>query len=565
MVALTVLFIVPNILTAVFLSDFSHLGLVWPAFNRNLQAHPTSWAIVQGILAPLVQTLLYLTLPPIFRRLYTHSGDPSKTSRDRHVTSRLYAFFVFNNLVVFSIFGSLWKFIAAVVKAKNEGVWEAMKDTHPFTNLMIGLCNMSTFWLTWQMQRNLGAAVDLLQAWPLIWCSLRRKFMSPTPRELIELTAPQPFDYASYYNNFMFVATVGLCYGTLQPLILPITAFYIGIEVWWKKYLLQYVFITKNESGGVSWKLLVNRLLFAIILSNAVIALIVGANGVGSFNTAANGAMLYAMVPLPFLIWAFKWYAVRSFDDKLQFYSTRPFSNPEGGLPTPGTPQKGSNDRLAQRFGHPALYRSLITPMINSKAQHLLPDLYHGPISPSTPTTKDIRYTDSIPLSPMDPSHPGKSDSHLGPSSPTSSHHPYQSYGDGATSQPPHKLRGLSYEPVHSPAMSFDNFKNRPEFRDEFGGDGELYGRPGDPYSATGPGSSKAGSHYHRSGSRGSAGSSIPGSPTRVPVGGHRTGSQSPRGRGPGSRNQSPAGDEGTIYARGLPEPRFAERRGGAA
>lgn len=71
MVLFTLVFIVPNILTSVFLSDFSHLGLVWPSFQQNLAAHPTGWGIAQGILAPLVQTLIYMAIPVMFRRLYT--------------------------------------------------------------------------------------------------------------------------------------------------------------------------------------------------------------------------------------------------------------------------------------------------------------------------------------------------------------------------------------------------------------------------------------------------------------------------------------------------------------
>lgn len=281
MVLLTIAFIVPNILTSAFLSNFANLGLVWKSFKTNqLDRHPTGWAIAQGILAPLVQTLMYMGIPVVFRRLFTHSGDVSRTSRERHVASRLYVFYVFNNLVVFSIFGSVWRYIAAVVGAHNEGVWEAMKHGQPFTQLVTGLCNVSTFWLTWQMQRNLGAAIDLSQAWTFVWSWFQRTFMSPTPREMIELSAPQPFPYAEYYNNYLFVTTVGLTMGSLQPIILPVTAFYMGLEVLAKKYLHLYTHVTKTESGGRFWRLLVNRLLFAIFIGNAVIALVVGAKGV---------------------------------------------------------------------------------------------------------------------------------------------------------------------------------------------------------------------------------------------------------------------------------------------
>lgn len=477
MVLLTVAFIVPNILTSAFLSNFANLGLVWKDFQTNLNAHPTGWAIAQGILAPLVQTLMYMGIPIVFRRLFTHSGDVSKTSRERHVASRLYAFYVFNNLVVFSVFGSVWRFVAAVIGAHNEGVWEAMKKGQPFTQLVTGLCNVSTFWLTWQMQRNLGAAIDLSQAWTFVWSWIQRTFFSPTPREMIELSAPQPFPYAEYYNNYLFVTTVGLCMGSLQPIILPVTAFYVAMDCIFKKYLLQYVFITKTESGGRFWRLLVNRLLFAILIGNAVLALVVGAKGVGNQNVFENGTMLYAMVPLPFLLAAFKWYCARSYDDKIIYYSTLPFADAEGANNDANNPKARRGDKVAVRFGNPALYKKLITPMVHAKSQHLLKeiyghrstptDLFAGPHRHDTDraTPANLGYGDMY-MTEMDHHAPGHVSAADG--------------GGGGGTTMPH------VEVVEEGDLDFANFKRRAEFREEYGGDGELYGRPDDLISRPG-------------------------------------------------------------------------------
>lgn len=493
-VLFTIAFIIPNMLTAIFLSDFSHLGLVWPAFQTNLQAHPTGWAIAQGILAPLVQTLMYMGVPIVFRRLFTHSGDVSKTSRERHVTSRLYAFFVFNNLLVFSVFGSAWRFVAGVIAAHDKGIWQAIEDGHLFTKVMTGLCNVSTFWLTWQMQRNLGAAVDLSQAWIFLWTWIQRTCFSPTPRELIELSAPQPFPYADYYNNYLFVSTVGLCMGTLQPIILPVTAFYLTMDAIFKKYLLQYVFITKTESGGRFWRLLVNRLLFAVLFANAVIALVVGAQGVGSIHSVQNGDMLYAMVPLPFLLLGFKWYCKRSYDDKLLYYSTIPYSDLEGSQ-HPDHPKSKSNGRLNVRFGNPALYKKLITPMVHAKSQHLLKEIY-GHRSDGHRDIFEAPHRRS-----------------------TDRAHTATGYGDMYmtdmhSDQPGKATVDQSVPPIEFVAESdldFENFKKRAEFREQFGGDGELYGRPDDLSSRPGTPStfttfSEVGPyrHHHR-GSRASS------------------------------------------------------------
>ncbi|RMZ72093.1 DUF221 domain [Pyrenophora seminiperda CCB06] len=539
-VLLTIAFVIPNMLTSVFLSDFSHLGLVWPAFQTNLAAHPTGWAIAQGILAPLVQTLMYMGVPVVFRRLFTHSGDISKTSRERHVTARLYSFFVFNNLVVFSVFGSAWRFVAGVIAAHDRGVWEAMRDGHLFSKIMVGLCNVSTFWLTWQMQRNLGAAIDLSQAWVLAWSWIQRKCFSPTPRELIELSAPQPFPYADYYNNYLFVATVGICMGALQPIILPVTALYLAMDCVFKKYLLQYVFVTKTESGGRFWRMAANRMLFAVLFGNAVIALIVGAQGVGpvDFNVAQASTwnMLFAMVPLPFLLFGFKWYCKKAFDDKLVYYSTVPFSDVEGTQSSteqqhPKEKVKKSS-KVSSRYGHPALYKKLLTPMVHAKSQHLLQETYaHRSVDDDHNIFEQPgrRSTDRAM-----PSTPG-----------------YNRFGDSITTEYDHSSDSAKQEtsPANLPRMElvteseldFAHFKKRAEFREQFGGDGELYGRPDDFSSHPGTPSTfttltEMGPYYGGRGS-GTASSSRASSRTHL---GTKEGLEE---------------DQGTSYARGYRQP----------
>lgn len=460
---LTVVFIVPNILTSVFLSDFANLGIVWPGFRKSLEGHSTVWGIVQGVLAPAVQSLFYLILPSIFRRLFHNSGDTTKTSRERHVTNRLYAFFIFNQLIVFSLFAALWRFTAAVIAASHnpdEGPWKAIKDNRVFSHIVIGLCNTTPFWMTAQIQRNLSAAVDLIQIIPLFWGSFRRKFGNPTPRELIELSAPQHFEYADYYNAYLFTATIGLVFSMYQPLIMPITAAYIAIEAWTKKYLLQYVLITKTESGGLFWRILINRMLFATLLMDLAVAILVGSQGVGLTQNAAASkaaAMLYAMIPLPFLILGFKIYCQRVFDDKMAFYTTRTVSDIEKDKAMEGK-FKRRNDRVGVRFGNPALYKKLMTPMVAAKSQHLLKELYSGRLDQDMEGTRAgegvFGYSD-VYMAPMVHDHPGKT-----------------AAGEAGTPAP--------FEIVPESEMDFENFKKRAEFREEFGGAGELYGRADD-------------------------------------------------------------------------------------
>lgn len=458
--ALTLLWIAPNAMIAIFLVNLGNLARVWEAFRHSLEANTAFWGIVQGVASPALTSLIYLILPIIFRRLSVRAGDKTKTGRERHVMAKLYAFFVFNNLVVFSIFNAVWTFTTHVIQETGKGTdaWQAILKEGLGTTVFVALCNISPFWITWLLQRQLGAAVDLAQLWTLVYSFLMRKFSSPTPRELIELTAPPAFDYASYYNYFLFYSTVALCYAGIQPLVLPAAALYFAIDVFLKKYLLLYIFVTKTESGGMFWRVLFNRWIFATILANLVVFLTVWVRGEG------NHFQAYAVAPLPFLMLAFKLYCRLAFDDKIYFYSTRLGEGPESAVPSKDQ-RANQLDRLSSRFGHPALYKALITPMVHARAQNILASVYQGRLTDgrdvlgaSSIDERSISgYSDTVALDPMHAGQPGKSA--------VASYHHHQQ-----TDVP-------NFELIPESKLDFEFYKNRAEFASEHGGTGELYGR----------------------------------------------------------------------------------------
>ena len=487
MVIFSIIFIVPNALTSVFLSNLSHLGLVWEGFDKTLKAHPNFWAVVQGIAAPLVSALFYLGLPAMIRRMATHAGDLSKTSRERHVLSKVYGFFVFNNLIVFSIFSAVWGFVTALVAAKNnhQDGFEAVKDQHVMRKIMITLCTTTVYWLTFLLQRSWSAALDLSQVWSLAWGWFRRRFTNPTPRQLIELTAPPPFEFVDYYNAFLFYATVAICFATLQPLCLPVAGLYFALDSYMKKYMLMYVFITKHESGGKYWRTVFNRFVFATLLGNVFIALIVGPQ-----YGSTDWVMLIALAPLPFLLGGFKWYCKRTFDDGIDFFTRGDGIDKEAGFASSDKKARRS-DRVGARFGHPALYKPLITPMVSEKSHHLLKEVYRGRLSADLDIDGTGGYGD-VYMDSMSQGRPGKRDNE----------------SDGP------------FQFVAESEMDFAHFKEHDDFREEHGGEGGLYSRPDTPDSLT-PGHSKPASR-NQSGSRSSSVASA-GRGTTYPTGYHQT------------------------------------------
>lgn len=516
-VILTLVWIAPNALIAIFLSNLGNLASIWPGFRHTFDENQKFWSAVQGIASPALTSLIYLILPIIFRRLSIRGGDTTKTSRERHVATKLYAFFVFNNLIIFSIFSVVYGFVAAVIKNREkEGAWDAVVQGAFFWKLLVGLSSVSYFWVIWLLQRQLGAAADLAQMINLVWTWFCRTFMAPTPRQEIEWTAPPPFDYAVYYNYFLFYATVALCFSTLQPLVLPITALYFAVDYWLKKYLLLYVLITKNESGGQHWRILFNRMIFAVCLANVVMGLVIRGADEGWFK-------VFFMIPPAFLMLAVKWYCAKTFDGQMLYYTKATLKDPEN-LAEPGKKLR-KNDRIASRFGHPALYKPLMTPMVHAKARHVLSQVYRGRLDDDRASTTG--YSD-IALDPMSHANPGKT---------------------ARFAPVPHKQKDM-FEVVPESRLDFQHFMNRAEFADALGGNGELYGRPDDLVSER---SSTPRSFLGRSGS-GSGNSSRASSPAssereRSTSAHRRVGSGSPyRGLGdvhPAHRDPSSQGDLG--------------------
>ncbi|KAI5287799.1 hypothetical protein KEM54_005723 [Ascosphaera aggregata] len=500
-IALTVLYIGPNALIAIFLTDLSNLGNLWKPFQVQLKRHPKIWAAVQGVAAPAVTALVYLALPSIFRRLAIKAGDITKTSREQHVIGRLYAFFVFNNLFVFSVFSAVSAFVMSVVTDARHNkvpIADAIRAGHFFVKVMTTLCQISPFWVTYLLQRNLGSAIDLIQLVQFMWKWFRRRFKHPTPRDAIEWTAPPPFQYAMYYNYFLFYSTIGLSFATLQPVVLPVTALYFFLECYIKKYLLLYVYVTKTESGGLYWRPVFNRCIFACIFANFVTALVVRARG--------SWIMVYALVPLPVAMILFKLYCKRAFDADLLYIARKTSRLNIVDVENEAAGDKSSNERLRQlntRFGHPVFYKQFMTPMVHAKAAEALETILEARTSDTADNgfAETVDEYSDIALHNLDPASLARSKDHKRKSKRKTA-------------------KASGFEVIAENELDYAYFKERPEFREEYAGEGGMYWGNEDHYDR----SNTSANPYFRGGN----GSSMPsiGAPLAAP--GYDDGSSPP-------------------------------------
>lgn len=164
----------------------------------------------------------------------------------------------------------------------------------------------------------------------------------------------------------------------------------------------RYVFYTKTESGGQFWRVVFNRMIFATILSNITVILIVFARD--------QLMMVYTMAPLPLLMLLFKLYCKRAFDDDIHFYCKSLSDAQRSAAP----PSKATlrRENLAGRFENPAFWKPLMAPMVLEEAKGVLAQTYRGRLQSASNATG----SNGIHLESMSEVHPGKSSQEGGPS-----------------------------------------------------------------------------------------------------------------------------------------------------
>lgn len=178
---------------------------------------------------------------------------------------------------------------------------------------------------------------------------------------------------------------------------------------------------------------------------------------------ARGGASKYTMLGVmgasPLFLLGFKFYCKNTFDSAMRYYTKG--ETPKGvEAPPPIDKESRRRDRVGVRFGHPALYQKLTVPMVHEKSKHLLAEIYRGRLD--TDLGGDVGYSDVYKMKRMSKENPGKAAGGSGP-----------------------------FEFVSENNMDFENYKNRPEFADQAGGDGSIYGaetisRPGTPSTIMG-------------------------------------------------------------------------------
>ncbi|POG59516.1 hypothetical protein GLOIN_2v1467303 [Rhizophagus irregularis DAOM 181602=DAOM 197198] len=344
---------------------------IFPFLKDLLYEHDFIAGLIESWMTPMVLALFVIILPIILRYLTKAQGIITYSETERSVLGKLYLFFFINNLILYTISSTVWDIVAKVKASIDAGYLDLDDLKKNITNskfldeIAESAIKVSFFWINYISLSGLFAVWDLAQLVQLIYIWFKKKLLSPTPRNLKELSMPPDFDYPVYYNTHLFFFTLGILYSVIAPLILVFCYLYYVLA-----YLVyRYVFNTKIETGGVYWKAVFNRLIVAIIFWQLTM--------IGVMNLKGAHIQSVTVAPLIFLTLMVKLYCTNRFDQSTKYYVP---DIERAGKPTTKDDivdkGKRKEEHVFNVFGHPALTAELIVPMIHANAKNQLKTVY---------------------------------------------------------------------------------------------------------------------------------------------------------------------------------------------
>ncbi|OCB91034.1 DUF221-domain-containing protein [Sanghuangporus baumii] len=358
-----------------FLANLASLT-TYVGFLEDWSEHShATFTIISGILPPAVGAFFGWFLPIVMRWLSRYQGAITRSRLDRAVVARYFAFLVISQLFIFTLIGVIINSVREIVSQIGKGSsfkeivdnLDKLPDTINRTYI-----DQANYWLTFFPLRGFLAVFDLAQGLNLLLIWIKTKLFGRTPRDIREWTQPPDFEYAIYYSNILFMSAVAIMFAPLAPLVALAGAIIFWINSFVYKYQLMFVHVTKVESGGRLWNVVINRLLWTVVFMQALMVLTIGLQeGWKSFQWVST-------MPPILMIAAFKVYIDRTFLPKFNWYIPSEEELRLAKIHSERGDVRGG--RLEKRFGHPALHAELFTPMLHAKMMPLLPEVYHGRI-----------------------------------------------------------------------------------------------------------------------------------------------------------------------------------------
>ncbi|KAJ3833350.1 DUF221 family protein [Lentinula raphanica] len=234
--------------------------------NWVCQAPAPIPSIIQGLLPPALLAALFAIMPVILRGLAWYEGVPRHSLISVSLYRRYFLFLLIHGFLIVTLSSGLTKALEEIID----------NPTHTVQSLATQLPGASVFFLSYMVTQGLaGAGSALAQIAPLLGYYFGKWFLGRTPRQAFNVTFLMPSaDFGTLLPRLSLLATIGLAYSVLNPLINLLAFICYGCYYIAWKFLFLQVFDqpAARESGGGYFPMAVSNLFVGLYIEQICLA-----------------------------------------------------------------------------------------------------------------------------------------------------------------------------------------------------------------------------------------------------------------------------------------------------
>ncbi|KAJ3909109.1 DUF221 family protein [Lentinula edodes] len=223
-------------------------------------------SIIQGFLPPALLAALFAMMPVILRGLAWYEGLPRHSLISVSLYRRFFLFLLIHGFLIVTLSSGLTKVLEEIID----------NPTRTVQSLATQLPGASVFFLTYMITQGLaGAGSALAQLFPLVGYYFGKWFLGRTPRQAFNVTFLMPSaDFGTLLPRLSLLATIGLAYSVLNPLINLLALICFGCYYIAWKFLFLQVFDqpTARESGGGYFPMATSNLFVGLYIEQICLA-----------------------------------------------------------------------------------------------------------------------------------------------------------------------------------------------------------------------------------------------------------------------------------------------------
>ncbi|KAJ4485800.1 DUF221 family protein [Lentinula aciculospora] len=223
-------------------------------------------SIIQGLLPPALLAALFAMMPIILRGLAWYEGLPRHSLISVSLYRRFFLFLLIHGFLIVTLSSGITKVLEEIID----------NPTHTVQSLATQLPGASVFFLTYMITQGLaGAGSALAQLFPLVGYYFGKWFLGRTPRQAFDVTFLMPSaDFGTLLPRLSLLATIGLAYSVLNPLINLLAFICYGCYYIAWKFLFLQVFDqpAARESGGGYFPMAASNLFVGLYIEQICLA-----------------------------------------------------------------------------------------------------------------------------------------------------------------------------------------------------------------------------------------------------------------------------------------------------